>query len=98
MTKVLALEWAQYNIRVNAIGPGFFYTSLTASRHDDPEYESELLPNIPLRRIGQADEIGPLAVYLASDASNYMTGETIFIDGGILAKGPFYIEKEYKIE
>jgi len=98
MTKALALEWAQYNIRVNAIGPGFFYTPLTASRHDDSGYKSKLLPNIPLRRIGQPDEIGPLAVYLASDASDYMTGETIFIDGGILAKGPFYIEKEYKIE
>lgn len=97
ITKVLALEWAQYNIRVNAIGPGFFYTPMTASRHDDPEYKKNLLPSIPLKRLGQPEEIGPLAIYLASDASSYVTGEAFFIDGGILAKGPFYIEKEYYV-
>ena len=95
ITKVLALEWAQYNIRVNAIGPGFFYTPMTARRHDDPDYREKLLPSIPLRRLGQANEIAPLAVYLACDASSYVTGEAFFIDGGILAKGPFYIEADY---
>lgn len=95
VTKVLALEWAQYNIRVNAIGPGFFYTPMTSTRHDDPEYKKVLLPTIPLRRVGQAEEIAPLALYLASDASSYVTGEAIFVEGGMLAKGPFYIEKDY---
>lgn len=92
LTKVLALEWAQYNIRVNAIGPGYIYTPLSASRHDDPEFERKLLSIIPLRRVGQPEEVSPLALFFASDASSYVTGQTVFIDGGILAKGPYEID------
>jgi NAD(P)-dependent dehydrogenase (short-subunit alcohol dehydrogenase family) len=92
LTQVLALEWAQYNIRVNAIGPGFIYTSLSAVRHDNPEFKRRLLPTIPLRRVGQPEEVSPLALYFASDASSYVTGQTLFVDAGMVAKGPYEID------
>ena len=84
-TKALALEWNRYNINVNAIAPGYFLTNLTKPMTLDKKYYQETLKKIPLRRLGDPDEIGPLAVYLASDASSYMTGETIVIDGGVTA-------------
>ena len=84
-TKSLALEWARYNINVNAIGPGFFETPMTARDHEDPQRKQMLIKSIPMRRIGDLRELGLLAVYLASDASNYMTGQTLYLDGGITA-------------
>jgi NAD(P)-dependent dehydrogenase (short-subunit alcohol dehydrogenase family) len=83
-TKSLALEWAKYNINVNAIAPGYLRTSFSASALDDPAIASVLLKRIPLKRFGEAEEISPLVVYLASSASDYMTGETLLIDGGHL--------------
>ena len=81
-TKSLALEWARYNINVNAIAPGSVSTAMTAWLHDNEKARESLVRSIPLRRLGEPREIGLLAVYLASDASNYVTGETICIDGG----------------
>jgi NAD(P)-dependent dehydrogenase (short-subunit alcohol dehydrogenase family) len=84
-TKALALEWAKYHINVNAIAPGYLRTSFSASALDDDKIASILLKRIPLRRFGEPKDIAPLIIYLASPVSNYMTGETILIDGGHLS-------------
>ena len=85
-TRNLAVEWAPHNIKVNAIGPGAFYTRPMKVVLDDPKLGSVRREKIPLKRHGEPDELGPLVVYLASDASDYMTGEVIYMDGGELAK------------
>lgn len=84
-TKVMALEWAKYNIRVNAIAPGNVRTRLGDSRFlAIPSYEEEMLRRTPLGRIAQPEEIVGAMIYLASDASSFVTGETLVVDGGIL--------------
>ncbi|HIE17217.1 MAG TPA: glucose 1-dehydrogenase [Dehalococcoidia bacterium] len=84
-TKVMARELAQYNIRVNAIAPGNIHTRLGDSRFRAmPEYEQEMISRTPQKRIGEPEEIVGAALYLASDASSFTTGETIIVDGGIL--------------
>jgi len=87
-TRCLALEWAPFNINVNAIGPGDFPTPLTTKIHNDPQLREQMLRCIHLGRTGNVRDLGLLALYLASDASNYMTGQTIFLDGGELALSP----------
>lgn len=84
LTKSLALEWARYNINVNAIAPGYLRTAFSASALEDEKTASTLLKKIPLRRFGEPGDIVPLVLYLASSASDYMTGETVLIDGGHL--------------
>ena len=81
-TRSLALEWARYGINVNAIAPGTFKTALTAWFTGDSKGEKEMGRRIPLKRLGELQELGMLAVYLASDASNYLTGQVIYLDGG----------------
>jgi len=84
-TKIMAQEWADYNIRVNAIAPGHIHTRLGDSIFEAmPEYEGEFLKRVPLGRIGNPEEIVGAMIYLASDASSYVTGETIVVDGGTL--------------
>jgi len=85
-TRNLAVEWAPYHIRVNAIGPGAFYTRPMKVVLDDPKLGPIRREKIPLKRHGKPEELGPLVVYLASDASDYMTGEVIYMDGGELVK------------
>lgn len=84
LTRTLAVEWARHNIQVNAIAPGWFATPMTepAFGGGAPEVAARLLRDVPARRVGRPEEIGPLAVYLASPASGFMTGQTIFLDGG----------------
>ncbi len=82
MTRVLALEWAPYGITVNAMLPGPFATEMNTPLKEDPEKYREFISILPLGRWGELDEIGGLAVFLASDASSYMTGAGITIDGG----------------
>jgi 2-deoxy-D-gluconate 3-dehydrogenase len=82
LTRALAVEWARDNIQVNAIAPGWFVTDMNAEAFDNPKVRERLLRDVPARRTGRLDEIGPLLVYLASPASDYMTGQTIFLDGG----------------
>lgn len=84
LTRTLAVEWARHNVQVNAIAPGWFATDMSAPAFsgDNPKLAERLLHDIPARRIGRPEEIGPLAVYLASPASDFMTGQTLFIDGG----------------
>ncbi len=85
LTRTLAVEWARHNIQVNAIAPGWFGTSMNAHAFADEKLRERLLRDVPARRTGKPEELGPLVVYLASAASDFMTGETIFIDGGQLA-------------
>jgi len=82
LTRALGVEWARHGIQVNAIAPGWFATDMTDPAFSDPKINERLTRDIPMRRIGRPEEIGPLAIYLASDASAFMTGQTIFLDGG----------------
>jgi gluconate 5-dehydrogenase len=80
LTRELAASWGQYGIRVNAIAPGFFHSRL--SEGSIAQIEPSLNAVTPLGRVGQAGELKGVAVFLASDASNYITGQTIVVDGG----------------
>jgi NAD(P)-dependent dehydrogenase (short-subunit alcohol dehydrogenase family) len=82
LTRTLGVEWARHGIQVNAIAPGWFATDMTDAAFADPRINERLTRDVPMRRIGRPEEIGPLAVYLASSASDFMTGQTIFLDGG----------------
>jgi NAD(P)-dependent dehydrogenase (short-subunit alcohol dehydrogenase family) len=82
LTRALALEWAPYNITVNAMLPGPFATEMNQSIMDNPEVYRAFIARIPLGRWGELDEIGGLAVFLASDAASFVTGAGITIDGG----------------
>ena len=82
LTRTLGVEWARHGIQVNALAPGWFATDMTNEAFADPAINQRLTRDIPARRIGRAEEIGPLAVYLASAASDFMTGQTVFLDGG----------------
>jgi len=82
LTRALAVEWARHNIQVNAIAPGWFVTDMNEAAFADPKIHERLTRDIPARRTGRLEEIGPLAVYLASSGSDFMTGQTIFLDGG----------------
>ena len=84
LTKVMALALAPYNIRVNAIGPGSIMTDMLASVNANPEAKTRILSRTPLGRIGEPSEIATIASFLASDAASYITGQTIFADGGRL--------------
>jgi 2-deoxy-D-gluconate 3-dehydrogenase len=81
-TRALAAEWARHGVQVNAIAPGWFVTDMNAQAFADERTRDRLLRDVPLRRTGRLDEIGPLVVYLASAASDFMTGQTLFLDGG----------------
>jgi 2-deoxy-D-gluconate 3-dehydrogenase len=81
-TRTLGVEWARHNIQVNCIAPGWFDTEMSAPAWRDERVAQRLVDDIPARRIGRPEEIGPLAVYLASSASDFMTGQTLYLDGG----------------
>ncbi|HEU4667691.1 MAG TPA: glucose 1-dehydrogenase [Arthrobacter sp.] len=82
LTKILALEWAQAGIRVNAVAPTFVRTELTASTLSRPEWAAELLSRIPIGRFGEPEDIAGAVVFLLSDAASLVTGHTLAIDGG----------------
>jgi gluconate 5-dehydrogenase len=83
LTRALAAEWARYNISVNAIAPGWFPTNMTQYMVD--EKRDGLLHHIPMRRFGSEADIKGAVLYLSSEASNYVTGHTLCVDGGYLA-------------
>jgi 2-deoxy-D-gluconate 3-dehydrogenase len=85
LTRTLAVEWARHNVQVNAIAPGWFVTAMNAQAFAEPRLRDRLLRDVPARRTGEPDELGPLVVYLASPASDYVTGQVLAIDGGLLA-------------
>lgn len=82
LTKALANEWAKYNITVNAIGPGFFESEMTAGAINTPEFKQYVDVSCPMKRIGNPGELNGALVYLACDASSYTTGQIIVVDGG----------------
>jgi NAD(P)-dependent dehydrogenase (short-subunit alcohol dehydrogenase family) len=86
LTKTLALEWARDGINVNALCPGPFATEINTPLLNDPTARAQMEANVPLARWGDPVELGPAAVFLASEASSFMTGATLFIDGGYTAR------------
>ena len=83
LTKALAVEWAPHNIRVNAIAPGFMLSlRIRELQEQDPAEYENWVARVPMKRAGEPVELQGLAVYMASDASGYMTGSTVVIDGG----------------
>jgi len=84
LTKVMSLCLAPYGIRVNAIGPGSIMTEMLASVNDDPAAKNRLLSRTPMGRLGEPSEIASIAAFLASDDASYITGQTIYADGGRL--------------
>jgi gluconate 5-dehydrogenase len=86
LTRVLALEWAEQGVRVNALGPAFLATELTAGLRANAALHAELVRQTPLGRFGTADEMVGAAIFLASDAASYVTGQTFYVDGGWLAR------------
>ncbi len=85
LTKSMAVEWAKHNIQVNGIGPGYFITDMTRSLADDKKFNDWIIDRTPAGRWGNPDELAGTIVYLASDASNFVNGQLIYVDGGILA-------------
>ncbi|MGE5255547.1 MAG: 2-dehydro-3-deoxy-D-gluconate 5-dehydrogenase KduD [Hyphomicrobiales bacterium] len=86
LTKLLACEWAPHGINVNAIAPGYMATRNTQAIQDDPVRSKQILERIPTGRWGKPDDLKGAVVFLASDASNYVQGHTLAVDGGWLAR------------
>ena len=82
LTNVAAIELAPHNVRVNALGPGTFATEMSVSAYADPAMEARVLSRIPLGRTGRPEEAAGVALFLASDDASYVTGKTIYADGG----------------
>ena len=82
LTKSMATEWGEYNINVNAIGPGYCLTELTKPLAEDPEFDAWVKSEVPLRRWGRPEDMAGIAVMLASPAADYISGQTIYVDGG----------------
>lgn len=85
MTRGMAVEWAKYNIQINGIGPGYFITDMTQSLVDDQEFNSWICGRTPANRWGDPEELVGTAIFLASDASSFINGQIVYVDGGILA-------------
>jgi gluconate 5-dehydrogenase len=85
LTKGMAVDWGKYNIQVNGIGPGYFITEMTQPLADDPEFDGWVKKRTPAKRWGRPEELIGTAVYLCSNASNFVNGQIIYVDGGILA-------------
>jgi gluconate 5-dehydrogenase len=85
LTKGMAIDWGQYNIQVNGLGPGYFKTELTEALVNDAEFTRWLVGRTPSRRWGEVQDLLGAAVFLASDASNFVNGHILYVDGGVTA-------------
>ncbi len=85
LTKGMAIDWGQFGINVNGIGPGYFKTELNQKLVDDPAFSTWLVGRTPSRRWGDVQDLGGAAVFLASDASRFVNGHILYVDGGVTA-------------
>jgi NAD(P)-dependent dehydrogenase (short-subunit alcohol dehydrogenase family) len=85
LTRALAVEWAAQNVRVNGIAPSFTRSDMTRSLFDDADIMTRALASTPLPRLGEVDDLIGAFLYLASSASSWVTGQTLIVDGGLLA-------------
>jgi gluconate 5-dehydrogenase len=85
LTKVMCADWAQFNIQVNAIGPGYFITEMTQVLADNPEFDGWVKQRTPAKRWGLPAELVGAAVFLSSDASSFLNGQILYVDGGMTA-------------
>ncbi len=83
LTRVLAMRWAKHSIYVNCFSPGYIRTGMTAPHLTRPEVEKEMLRQTPLRRLGEPRDLVGAAIFLASPASDFVTGQNIIVDGGV---------------
>ncbi len=86
MTKALANEWAGRNVQVNAIAPGYFRTENTSALQADQTRNRQILDRIPAARWGEPEDLAGAAIFLASKASDYITGEVLVVDGGWMSR------------
>ncbi|PIE33840.1 gluconate 5-dehydrogenase [candidate division KSB3 bacterium] len=85
LTKGMATDWGKYNIQANAIGPGYFLSEMTQPLADDPQFDSWLKARTPMGRWGDQTELVGAVIFLASEASSFINGHTLYVDGGVLA-------------
>ncbi len=85
LTKGMAIDWGQHGIQVNGLGPGYFKTELTQALVDNPEFSAWLVGRTPSRRWGDVEDLVGAAVFLSSDASNFVNGHILYVDGGVTA-------------
>jgi gluconate 5-dehydrogenase len=85
LTKAMCADWAQYNIQINAIGPGYFITEMTQVLADRPEFDAWVKARTPAQRWGRPEELVGAAVFLSSAASNFVNGQMIYVDGGMIS-------------
>ncbi len=85
LTKTLGVEWCERGVRVNGIGPGYIETDLTGPMLENPELKAWVDSRIPMRRWGKPEDLAGAALFLASDAGSYVTGQVLYVDGGFLA-------------
>ncbi len=85
LTKCMAVEWASLNVNVNAVGPGLTKTAFSQPIWENPEIEQMITARIPKGRLGEPEEVVGAVLFLCSEDSNYITGESIYVDGGSLA-------------
>lgn len=85
LTRSMAVEWAQHGIQANAIGPGYMLTDMNEALVNNTDFNNWLMGRIPSKRWGKPDELVGAAIFLASDASTYVNGQIIYVDGGMIA-------------
>ena len=85
LTKVMCADWAQFNIQIDAIGPGYFITEMTQVLADNPDFDAWVKQRTPAKRWGIPSELVGAAVFLSSDASSFVNGQILYIDGGMTA-------------